>query len=129
MAGGHPSCLASAEERRRLLPWLLGAVGAAVVLWGPVLLQNLVGNAPNLNTLVRFAGSSERPKLGYKMAARHVAHAIGLPPSLGQTDLMGDDLFAQPGPGTWLSALAVLALVAYVTWRWRTSTRSRRAWG
>ena len=116
-----PRVRASAEERRRLPPWLLGAVGAAVVLWGPVLLQNLVGNSPNLNALVRFAGSSERPKLGYKMAARHVAHAIGLPPSLGQTDLRGDDLFAQPGPGTWLSALAVLALVAYVTWRWRTS--------
>jgi hypothetical protein len=124
-----PRVRESAEERRRLLPWLGGAIAAAALLWGPVLLQNLAGKAPNLNALVSFAGSSERPKLGYRVAVRHVVHAIGLPPTLGQTDLMGDSLFARPGPGTWLSAAAVLALVGFVTWRWRTTQPQRARLG
>jgi hypothetical protein len=124
-----PRARASAEERRRLLPWIGGAAVAALALWLPVLVQNVAGNAPNLDALVRFSGSSQRPKLGYGMAVRHVVHAVGLPPALGQTDLMGDWLFTRPAPGTWLSAAAVLGLVGYVTWRWRTTHPQRARLG
>jgi hypothetical protein len=117
---------ASPSERHRLGPWGGAAAVVAFVLWLPVLLQNVMGNAPNLTALARFSASSQRPKLGYSTAVRHVVHVLGLPPVLGRTDVRGDWLFTRPAPGTYLSAAAVLGLVGYATWRWRT-THPRRA--
>ncbi|HEV7760899.1 MAG TPA: hypothetical protein VGO78_17965 [Acidimicrobiales bacterium] len=109
------------EERRRLWLWGGGAALVAFVLWLPVLVQNLVGTAPNLEALVRFSASSKRPKLGYSTALKHVAHVLGLPPVLGRTELQGSWLFTGVAPGTWLSAAAVLGLVGFAVWRWRTT--------
>lgn len=121
-----PAVRESGVDRRELRRWGGGTALVALVLWGPVLAQNVVGGAPNLTALVDFATSSSRPKLGYSTAVRHVAHALGAPPVLGKDDMAGWWLFSRVGPVTWLSAAAVLALVAYATWRWR-STHPRRS--
>lgn len=121
-----PGLRESSDERRQLWRWGGGSALVAVVLWLPVLAQNVMGDAPNLSALVEFASSSNRPKLGYSEALRHVAHVLGVPPVLGKTDLAGAWLFTRPALGTWLSAVAMLGLVGFATWRWRT-TQPRRA--
>jgi hypothetical protein len=109
---------------RRRLAWACGWSGlVALVMWAPVLLDQVTGEG-NLGHLTSYTGSGGRETLGITSAVRQIVHSLGLPPLLGQTEFSGQWLLAQPSLFTWLSAAAVVAVVAAlgVHW-WRTSRR------
>jgi hypothetical protein len=93
----------------------------AVVMWAPVLLDQVSGEG-NLGHLAGYLGSGDRETLGISSAVRQIVHSLGLPPLLGQTEFSGRWLLAEPSLFTWLSAPAVLAVVAALGVRWRRSS-------
>jgi len=96
------------------VPWLLGAVAVSLVAWAPVLVDQFTGTG-NLGRFLTFAGSSDRPDLGWAAGARQAARAIGFPPLVWRTDLTGDDIHVALSPFAWFGAAAVgVALVAVV---------------
>ncbi|HMG45089.1 MAG TPA: hypothetical protein VK611_27400 [Acidimicrobiales bacterium] len=112
---------------RRLVRPALVAAGVALLVWSPVIVQELFGTDGNLSGLRRFAASSSRPKLGLDDASRHVLHTLGLPPLLGRTQLDGTWFFGSPSLLTWLSAGAVVAALLAAAVRWRRAGDRRRA--
>jgi hypothetical protein len=108
-------------ERRALVRSAGLASLLALVLWAPVLVQQAFGGAGNLSQMLWFAGHDSSERLGYGMAARQVAHAVGLPPLLGRTELRGAWLNSAPSLLAWVSAALVLGLVAVICVRWRAS--------
>jgi hypothetical protein len=108
-------------ERRALARWggLAGLV--ALVLWAPVLAQQAFGDRGNLSQMLWFARHDGSDRLGYAMAARQVAHSLGLPPLLGRAELRGEWLNSPPSAVGWVSAGVVLAVVGVITLRWRTT--------
>jgi hypothetical protein len=116
-------------SRRDLARWGRRSGLVALVLWAPVLLQQVAGNAGNLSEMVWFARHGNRETLGYGSAVGQVARALGLPPLLGRTDLTGAWLLDSPSALTWASAAAVLAGVAAVCLRWRTADPRRASLG
>jgi hypothetical protein len=115
---------------RRALRTAAGRSGViALVLWSPVLLQQAFGDAGNLGRIVWFARHDARENLGLKRALWQAAHALGLPPLLGRTDVTGSWLISRPTAATWVSAAAVLALVTLVCLRWRTEDPRRATLG
>jgi hypothetical protein len=76
--------------------------------------------------MVWFARHGNPETLGYGSAARQVAHVLGLPPLLGRTRLDGRWLTGPASPATWLTAVAVAAVVVVLCWRWRAA-HPRRA--
>jgi hypothetical protein len=117
-----------AAARRDLARWGGAAVGVGLVIWSPVLYQQLFGRGtPNLTAMASFARHDERPSLGMGSAVGQVAHVLGLPPMLGQQDLSGDWLLADVSPLTWITAGLVVAAVAISGWRWRRAAPRRAA--
>jgi hypothetical protein len=108
---------AQRRDLRRSAGW---SAGLACVLWLPVLAQQVVGDAGNLGEMLSFARHGNSETLGYGRSLQQVAHALGLPPLLGRTDLHGTHLLTSPSVLTWLSAAATLGLVGLTTWRRRT---------
>jgi hypothetical protein len=111
---------------RTLAVWGGWSAALGLVLWSPVLVQQVTGPG-NLTAMVRFAGNGDRPSLGPGASVRQLAHALGLPPLLGRTRLDGHWLLADVGPFTWASAAVVAALVAAAGVRWRRSHPRRAA--
>jgi hypothetical protein len=105
------------EVRRQWAAWGAWSALVGLLLWAPVLLQQLLTDDGNLSRLVGFAGK-DRETLGNASALRQVVHALGLPPLLGNTRLTGLSLIAGVAPGTWVSAVAVVAVVAWLGARW-----------
>ena len=102
----------------------------ALVLWSPVLLQQAFGDTGNLGQIVWFARHDERANLGLGRALWQAAHALGLPPLLGRTEVSPATwLISRPTAATWVSAAAVLAVVALVCVRWRTEHPRRATLG
>jgi hypothetical protein len=87
--------------------WVLGAVGVVLVLWAPVLWQQLTGDDGNLSAIVHYARTSDTVPLGWLPAVRQAIRAVGLPPLLLRSDLRGDAFFNGP-----LSILEVVVAVA-----------------
>jgi hypothetical protein len=111
--------------RRELARWAGWSAVVAIVLWAPVLVDQLTGDG-NLGRLARYAGNNDHETLGLSAAGRAVVHTLGLPPLLGQTDFSGQWLLAEPSIFTWLTALAVLAGATALGVHWRR-TNPRRA--
>jgi hypothetical protein len=105
------------EVRRQWATWGLRSALVALVLWAPVLLQQALTAEGNLSRLVGFAGT-DRETVGVASAVRQVVHTLGLPPLLGHIRLTGRSLTAAAPPRTWLSALAVVAVVLWLGARW-----------
>ena len=118
-----------AAHRRELARWGPASGAVALVLWAPVLAQQVLGDEGNVGRMLWFARHGNRDTLGYGSAVRQVAHATGLPPLLGRTDLTGDRLLAAPSWLTWASAAAALAAVAALSWRWRATDRRQASLG
>jgi hypothetical protein len=114
-------------ERRTLARWAAGSAAIGLVLWLPVLVQQVTGHPGNLSAMVRFAGNGDRPSLGTGAAVRQLAHTLGLPPLLGRTRLDGGWLLADVGPFTWFSAVVVAGAVAAAGVWWRRSHPRRAA--
>lgn len=96
---------------------LAAAVG--LVLWAPVLYEQFTRSPGNLERIVRYAGDNTRRSVGYGAALRQLAHAVGLPPLLGRTEVSGSDLLASVPVLTWVSALAAGALLTIGAMAWR----------
>ncbi len=115
---------------RRGLRVAAGWSGAiALVLWSPVLVQQAFGGTGNLGQIVWFARHDERANLGLGRAVWQAAHALGLPPLLGRTEVTGAWLISRPTAATWVSAAAVLAVVAVICVRWRAEHPRRATLG
>ena len=113
------------ETRREWARWGGRAALVGLVLWAPVLLQQVLTDDGNLSRLVEFSGR-DRETLGGASAVRQVVHTLGLPPRLGRTGLTGRSFIAAVTPAQWLSAVAVVAVVAWLGARWRRA-RPRQA--
>jgi hypothetical protein len=107
------------DERRRLARWSGLSALVALVLWAPVLAQQVLGNDGNLGQMLWFARHGNSDTLGYGSAVGQVAHAVGLPPLLGRTRIDGGWLLSSPSAFGWASAGAVVAAVAVAGRRWR----------
>jgi hypothetical protein len=116
-----------ASARRELLTWAGWSAVVGLVLWSPVLVQQVTGHPGNLSAMVRFAGNGDRPSLGTGAAIRQLAHTLGLPPMLGRTRLHGGWLLADVGPLTSASAVVVVGVVADAGVRWRRKHPRRAA--
>jgi hypothetical protein len=112
------------EVRHEWARWGVRSALVGLVLWAPVLLQQVLGDG-NVSRLVGFAGT-DRETLGGASALRQVVHALGLPPLLGHTRLTGRSLIVAVPPEGWLSAGAIAAVVAWLGARWWRS-RPRQA--
>lgn len=105
--------------RRALAVWGGWSAILGLVLWSPVLLQQITGRPGNLTMLVRLTGDEDRPRLGVGSAVRQVAHVLGLPPLLGRTELTGLSFLDDVSLLTWLSAGLVAAVLVALAVRWR----------
>ena len=112
------------EVRRRAVRLSLATAAVSVVLWLPVIAQQLFGEYPNLSALVEFGTDTDRASQGSAVAVRQLAHVLALPPLLGRRDFQPfSSLFAPPDWRTWLSALAVLVTLAAVGAMWWRRSR------
>ncbi len=110
------------DERRRVLRWLAGSVGLAVVLWSPVVLDQIQVDPGNLSLLVdHFSNPPEAPvglKRGVQMVLLHLDPWRFL---TGQGADVGSLVGASTAPtGSYLPGGAVLlAWGAAVVAAWR----------
>jgi hypothetical protein len=104
--------------RRPALGWAAAAMVVGLVLWSPVLLQQVRYEPGNLRALSAYSGDDQREDLGPGSAASQVATVLGPQPFLGRSSPQGWDLVAPRSP--WATALtfAVVAavLIAGVLW-------------
>lgn len=105
--------------RRTLARWCGWSAVVGLVLWSPVLVQQVFGTNGNLGRMLWFARQGDSPSLGYTSGLWQVVHALGLPPLLGRTEVTGYWLISRPSAAAWASAAAVAALVAGLSARWR----------
>lgn len=104
----------------RLWPWVTGAVALSLVLWSPVLWQQVTGQPGNLTAVVEYARVSDSPTLGWMAAARQAIRTVGFPPLLVRSDLTGRSFSVGPlGPIELVVGIATYALlVATVVVAW-----------
>ncbi|MBA3280900.1 MAG: hypothetical protein H0U29_01590, partial [Acidimicrobiia bacterium] len=117
---GDPDGLLS---RRKQLTLLAGAVGVGVVVWAPVLVQQLTGDPGNLSALAGYSGDSERKDLGLRSAIDQVSHVLGFPPFIGQTNPSGWDLLERRSATLVSLTLGVVAVVLAAGAWWRRAER------
>jgi hypothetical protein len=108
-------------------PWIVAAVGVALVCWSAPLVDLVAGSSPNL-VLLWEAAMADEPTLGLEKGFRALVRALGVPPWWLSEPRVAiervSDLTNPPGALRIVSALVVLALVAAATWIGR---RRRRA--
>ena len=110
-----------AEERLRSLAWLGGAVAVGLVLWSPVLWQEVSTDPGNLTALASYSGDPLRVDLGLRSAVDQVANVFGPRPFLGRSSVDGWDLVT-PRSLLWVVlviGVVVGILAAGVRWRRR----------
>ncbi|MGI8755043.1 MAG: hypothetical protein ACR2MB_04125 [Acidimicrobiales bacterium] len=106
--------------RERWWPWLAGGLAVTLVAWAPVFWDQFFGSG-NLSRIVSFAQSSDRPRLGLRSGATQALRALGMPPLLLRTDVMGGEIKAALAPtSVVVSLLVVASLVAIAVIRWRS---------
>jgi hypothetical protein len=118
--------VALVRRPREVVRWCGWSIVVALVLWSPVLVDQLLGPDGNLGRILNFAGNRRRATLGATSAVRQLANVLGLPPLLGRTELTGGTLSAPPSLLGWTSAGVAVVVVAVLGFRWRTS-HPRRA--
>jgi hypothetical protein len=118
--------------RRQLAGWAGAAVAVGLVLWSPMVLQELTSTSGNLTNLATLTGDEERPTLGLPAAFAALVNVFGHP-LLGRTDLYGNsgvELLQSPSVAARVSAAVVVSLVVLlaVVWsRGRLGTGGRSA--
>jgi hypothetical protein len=115
------------EVRRAVIRPARWALLFGVVLWSPVILQQLLGDTPNLSAMVEFSQSNDRPTVGFERALWQMTNVLGWPPALGQQNIDGFWFLAEPSLLRWITAVAVLALALVVGLRSRHSSPRRAA--
>lgn len=111
--------------RRRAARLGAVSVGLVVLLWAPVVSQQLFGNHPNLSALWRYMADSNREDLGASVAIHQLVNVLGWPPLLGRTQLTGFELLREPARSTWLSAAVTVGglVLGGIHWWRRGRTR------
>jgi hypothetical protein len=103
----------SGVPARPVLLWLAAGLAVGLVLWAPVLVEEVTGDPGNLTAVARFSQHDGRPTLGPLSGARQAARAVGVPPMFTRTTVVGSDLWAPIGPlAAATAALVVGALLA-----------------
>ena len=111
------------HEVRRWGGW---AFVVALVVWSPVLIEQLVSDDGNLGRLVAYT-STDKTTLGLASGLRQVTHVFGLPTLLGQWDLTTSALLPPVSWLTGISAAVVAAVVGLLGIRWRRAQPRRAA--
>ncbi len=117
---------ADAPTRREWFRWGGGAALVTLVLWAPVLLQQVVDRPGNLTLMVQFASNGDREPVGMSAALDQLVNTLSLTHLLFRTNLDGEDVLDQPTLSTWLAAAIVVAALVGLGLRWRR-THPRRA--
>ena len=105
--------------RRQALAWAGAALAVGLVLWAPVLYQEVTGDPGNLTALSHYSGDGQREDLGPRSALNQLANALGPRPFVGRSSPKGWDLVAHRSTGgIALTFLAVGAVLALGSW-WR----------
>jgi hypothetical protein len=116
-------------ERRRATRLLAGSVGLGLLLWAPVIVQQVFGRHPNLSALVDYSRDGDVENLGIARGVWHLVNALGWPPLLGRTDLAVsfNAVVTRPAPVTWVTAVAtgVALAAAGLLWSRRPAWRGR----
>jgi hypothetical protein len=108
---------------RQLLRWGGAAAAVALVLWSPVLLQEVADRPGNITLMAQFAGNDDREPVGFEAAVYQLVHTLGLPPLLFRTNLSGGVLVEAPSPLTWASAGVVVGALVGLGLHWRRRRR------
>jgi hypothetical protein len=127
LAWGRSGRWRDRAARRELGRWAGLSALIALVLWSPVLVEQVAPDGGNLTKMVEFARDSERPTVGAATAVEQVVNVLGLPPLLGQTELDGGWMIEEPTGATWASAAVVVVLLAVLARHWRRSEPRRLA--
>jgi hypothetical protein len=113
--------------RRRWTFLGITTLALSVVLWLPVIIQELTGDPGNLSAIADFGTDGTRSGLGVGSALTQLTHAAGLLPLLGRTELSGYDLLSPLSVGTIVSALVgAVLLIGLAWWRRREDPRWSR---
>ena len=111
------------DPRRTQLAFLGGGVLTGLVLWAPVLYEELTGDPGNLTALSDYSGDDQRQDLGLRSAFSQVSHVLGPRPFLGRSTPRGWDLVAhQSTLAVVLTLGVVLGALAVGAW-WRRTER------
>ncbi|HMJ77077.1 MAG TPA: hypothetical protein VK507_13960 [Iamia sp.] len=105
------------DRPRDLVPlrWLGAAAAVGLVLWAPVLVQQVTGEEGNLTAIVTYAGVEGRTTQGLDGAFDIAVRSIEPVPVLLRTDVLGNDLASDPGRlATIAVGLVLLIAVAVV---------------
>jgi hypothetical protein len=76
------------------LAWVGGALLVGLLLWSPVLVEELTGDPGNLTALSGYSSDGSRQDLGKRSAVSQVASVLGPRPFLGRSSPAGWDLVA-----------------------------------
>ncbi len=99
-----------------VLRWVAVAVGVGLVLWAPVIREELPPDRGNLTLLANYSGDPERVDLGLRSGVGQVVQAVGLPPFVARSSVTGGDLVEPPTPVGVGVALVVGALLLGGGW-------------
>jgi len=110
-------------DRLPSLAWVGGALVVGLVLWSPVLAQEVSHDPGNLTALANYSGDSARVDLGPRSAASQVATVLGPRPFLGRSSPAGWDLVAHRSTAGVLATLAVVGAILVVGAWWRRGDR------
>ena len=103
------------------LRWLVAALAVGFVAWLPVLIDAVVHDGGNLRKILGFGGESDRATLGLGAGLTQMLRAVGAPPLLTRSGLVGIDMHADISAAAIAVGLLVLALLAAITcWAWRS---------
>lgn len=113
-----------APTRGEWARWGGGAAAVSLLLWAPLLAQELFDRPGNLTLMAQFAGNSEREPVGLSSALDQLVNTLSLTHLLFRTNLDGATVLKAPSTATYLSAAVVVAvLVALAVWWRRTHPR------
>lgn len=118
VAMGVSTMRADREGHLRNGRLILVSAGLGAVMWAPLLGQEVFGDHGNLSALFTYTSDSEGETLGLGSAVRQLVHVLGLPPLLTNTQLDGTHLLEHPSLLQWLSAGALLAVLAVAGYCW-----------
>ena len=115
------------EHRLRALAWLGGALAVGLLLWSPVLYQQVTGSPGNLTALRSYSGDDSRTDLGLRSALGQVANVLGPRPFLGRSTPTGWDLVQHRStPLVALTFLVVAVILLAGAW-WQRADRKLAA--
>ncbi len=108
----------------RVLRWVAGGAAVGLVLWAPVIREELRPDRGNLTLLATYSEDPARVDLGYSSALGQVVRVGGLPPFVGRSSVAGWDLVEPPGPVAVVGAgMIAVVLVAGAWWARRRDPR------